>query len=94
MVGFAYRQVMPDGGSGDRVRALGAQVFRIGPQIGHVFPGQLQGYLYRKGCKEFGLRNRQAGLNVWLTFAVAPAPAPLPRNSGMTGQPARIPVKA
>ena len=85
LVGFAYRQVMPDGGSGDRVRAFGAQVFRIGPQIGHVFPvGQLQGYLYRKGYKEFGLRNRQAGLNVWLTFALSRPKRPWQKVNGPT----------
>jgi hypothetical protein len=76
LVGYAYRQITPDGGSGDRVGAFESQVFAVGPQIGHVFPvGQLQGYLNLKGYKEFGARNRPEGLNVWLTFALAPAPS-------------------
>ena len=75
LVGYAYKQITPDGGSGDHVGAFESQVFGIGPQIGHVFPvGQLQGYLNLKGYKEFGARNRPEGLNVWLTFALAPAP--------------------
>ena len=75
LVGYAYKQITPDGGSGDHVGAFESQVFGIGPQIGYVFPvGDLQGYLNLKAYKEFGARNRPEGANVWLTLALSPAP--------------------
>ena len=42
----------------------------------------LSGYLNLKGYKEFEAEHRPDGWNVWLTFAVSPAPptpAPPPR---------------
>ena len=35
----------------------------------------MQGYLNLKGYYEFGAPNRPDGWNVWLTFALAPAPS-------------------
>jgi hypothetical protein len=73
LVGYAYRQITPDSGSGDRVGAFESQVFGVGPQIGYVFPvGHYQGYLNLKAYKEFGALHRPEGTNVWLTLAISP----------------------
>jgi hypothetical protein len=85
LVGYAYKQLSCDSGSGDRVGCFESQVFSIGPQIGYVIPmGELQGYVNLKGYKEFGAEHRPEGWNVWLTFAISPAapsaaPPPKPR---------------
>ena len=38
LVGYAYRQITPDSGSGDLVGAFESQVFGVGPQIGYISP--------------------------------------------------------
>jgi hypothetical protein len=78
LVGYVYKQLGCDTGSGDRVGCFRSQVAGIGPQIGYLFPvGTMQGYLNLKGYKEFAAENRPDGWNVWLTFAISPA-APTP----------------
>jgi hypothetical protein len=84
LVGYAYKQLSCDSGTGDRVGCFESQVFGVGPQIGYVIPlGALQGYLNLKGYKEFGAEHRPEGWNTWLTFVISPAPpsaaAPPPR---------------
>jgi hypothetical protein len=75
LVGYAYQQVTGDSGSGARLGDFRSRVFGVGPQIGYLFPvGDHQGYLNLKGYKEFGAENRPEGWNVWLTFAISPAP--------------------
>ncbi len=80
LVGYVYKEVGCDGGSGDRVGCFQSQVVGIGPQIGFIFPlGNMQGYLNLKGYKEFAAENRPDGWNTWLTFAISPAsPTPTP----------------
>ncbi len=76
LVGYIYKEVGCDSGSGDRVGCFQSQVFGIGPQIGFLFPvGDMQGYLNFKAYGEFGNANRPAGCNTWVTFAISP-PAP------------------
>ena len=76
LVGYIYKEVGCDSGSGDRVGCFQSQVFGIGPQIGFLFPvGDMQGYLNFKAYGEFGNENRPAGFNTWVTFAISP-PAP------------------
>jgi hypothetical protein len=78
LVGYVYKQVSCDSGSGDRVGCFQSQVASIGPQIGFIFPvGEMQGYLNFKGYKEFAAENRPDGWNAWVTFAISPA-APTP----------------
>ena len=73
LVGYIYKEVGCDSGSGDRVGCFQSQVFGIGPQIGFLFPvGDMQGYLNFKAYGEFGNENRPAGLNTWVTFAISP----------------------
>jgi hypothetical protein len=74
-VGYVYKQLSCDSGSGDRVGCFESQVFSVGPQIGYIIPLSTthQGYLNLKGYKEFGAEHRPEGWNVWLTFVISPA---------------------
>jgi hypothetical protein len=85
LVGYAYKDIGCDSGSGNRVGCFQSQVFGIGPQFGYVFPLSqgLQGYINVKGYGEFGNSSRPAGWNTWLTFAISPAAAPPPSASRM-----------
>jgi hypothetical protein len=85
LVGYAYKELGCDSGSGDNVGCFQSQVFGIGPQFGYVFPLSqgLQGYINLKGYGEFGNSARPAGWNTWLTFVISPAAAPPPPVSRM-----------
>jgi hypothetical protein len=78
LVGYVYREIGCDSGSGDRVGCFQSRVVGIGPQVGFVFPvGEMQGNLNVKGYTEFAAENRPHGWNVWVTFALSPtAPEP------------------
>ena len=86
LVGYVYKQITQDGGSGDKVGAFESQVIGVGPQIVYAFPvGDLQGNLNLKGYKEFDAAHRPDGWNVWLSFAISPAAAtPATPAVGMT----------
>jgi hypothetical protein len=74
LVGYAYKEIGCDSGSGDRVGCFQSQVASIGPQIGYIFPvAGMQGYLNFKAYKEFAAERRPEGWNAWLTFAISPA---------------------
>lgn len=78
LVGYAYKEIGCDSGSGNRVGCFQSQVLGVGPQIGFFFPvGDMQGYLNFKGYKEFAAEKRPEGWNAWVTFAISP-PAPTP----------------
>jgi hypothetical protein len=80
-VGYVYKDIGCDSGSGDLVGCFQSQVVGIGPQLGYIFPlGTLQGYLNFKGYAEFDALDRPSGFNVWLTFAITP-PTPTPPPS-------------
>jgi hypothetical protein len=75
LVGYVYKEIGCDSGSGDRVGCFQSQVVGIGPQLGYIFPvGDMQGYLNLKGYKEFANEHRPDGWNTWLTFVLSPAP--------------------
>ena len=78
LVGYVYKQLSCDSGSGDRVGCFESQVFSVGPQIGYIFPldDKLQGYINLKGYKEFASDHRPEGWNTWLTLVISPAAAP------------------
>jgi hypothetical protein len=80
LVGYVYKEIGCDSGSGDRVGCFQSQVVGVGPQIGFLFPvGDMQGYLNLKAYGEFAAENRPKGWNAWVTFAISPpAPAPPP----------------
>ncbi len=76
LVGYVYKEIGCDSGSGDRVGCFQSQVVGVGPQIGFLFPvGDMQGYLNLKAYGEFDAANRPSGWNTWVTFAISP-PAP------------------
>ncbi|MDA9431061.1 SphA family protein [Bradyrhizobium sp. CCBAU 51627] len=80
LVGYVYKQLGCDTGSGDRVGCFRSQVAAAGPQVGFIFPvGEMQGYLNLKAYKEFAAENRPEGWNAWVTFVVSPAP-PMPTS--------------
>jgi len=85
LVGYAYKEIGCDSGSGDRVGCFQSQVFGVGPQIGYIFPLSqgLQGYINLKGYGEFDGSARAIGWNTWLTFVISPAAAPPPAASRM-----------
>jgi hypothetical protein len=85
LVGYAYKEIGCDSGTGDHVGCFQSQVFGIGPQFGYVFPlsETLQGYINLKGYAEFGGSDRPTGWNTWLTFVISPAAAPPPAPSRM-----------
>jgi hypothetical protein len=81
LVGYLYKQIGCDSGTGDQVGCFRSQVAGIGPQIGFIFPvGDMQGYLNLKGYAEFAGENRPSGWNTWVTFVLSPA-APPPGGS-------------
>jgi hypothetical protein len=74
LVGYVYKEIGCDSGSGDRVGCFQSQVVGVGPQLGFIFPvGDLQGYINLKGYKEFAAENRPDGWNTWITFVISPA---------------------
>ena len=79
LVGYAYKDIGCDSGSGDRVGCFQSQVLGVGPQIGYIFPiGGMQGYLNLKGYEEFDSQDRPKGWNAWVTLALSPAAVPPP----------------
>ena len=88
LVGYVYKELGCDSGSGDRVGCFQSQVVGVGPQVGFIFPvGEMQGYLNFKGYKEFAAENRPDGWNTWVTFVISPAaptPSAMPRGRMLT----------
>jgi hypothetical protein len=86
LVGYVYKQLGCDSGSGDRLGCFRSQVASVGRQVGFIFPvGDMQGYLNLKAYKEFAAENRPDGWNVWVTFVISPAaPAPTAPPKRMT----------
>jgi len=71
LVGYAYRQITDDTGSGARFGGFQSQVFGVGPQLGYMFTAgeKTQGYINLKGYKEFEAKHRPEGWNLWLTVS-------------------------
>ena len=88
LVGYVYKELGCDSGSGDRVGCFQSQVVGVGPQLGFIFPvGEMQGYLNFKGYKEFAAENRPDGWNAWATLVISPAaptPSAMPRRALLT----------
>jgi hypothetical protein len=75
VVGYVYKEVGCDSGSGDRVGCFQSQVVGAGPQLGFIIPlsTTTQGYLNLKSYWEFAAQNRPDGWNAWATFVISPA---------------------
>ena len=87
LVGYIYKEIGCDGGSGDRVGCFQSQVFGIGPQIGFLFPvGDMQGYVNLKAYGEFAAENRHpAGIPGSPSLSHRPRPERLRRPSRSSG---------
>ena len=74
-VGYVYKDIGCDSGSGDRVGCFQSQVVGAGPQVGFIIPlsTTTQGYLNLKSYWEFANQNRPDGWNAWITFVISPA---------------------
>ena len=78
LVGYAYKEIGCDSGSGNRVGCFQSQVLGVGPQVGYLFPiGGTQGYLNLKAYGEFDGSDRPSGWNAWVTLVISP-PATAP----------------
>jgi hypothetical protein len=55
LVGYLYKEIGCDSGSGDRVGCFQSRVLGVGPQVGYIFPisDNRQGYLNLKAYGEF-----------------------------------------
>jgi hypothetical protein len=80
-VGYVYKDIGCDSGSGDHVGCFQSQVGGVGPQVGFLFPvGGMQGYLNLKAYSEFDGSDRPSGWNAWVTLSISPL-APTPPTS-------------
>ena len=80
-VGYVYKDIGCDSGSGDHVGCFQSQVVGVGPQVGFLFPiGGMQGYLNLKAYSEFDGSDRPSGWNAWVTLSISPL-APTPPTS-------------
>ena len=71
LVGYVYKQLTGDSGSGAQLGDFKSQVAAVGPQIGYFFKvGDQKWYANLKGYYEFDAKNRPEGWNVWLTLAI------------------------
>jgi hypothetical protein len=83
MVGYVFRQVTGDSGTGARLGEFKSRVIGIGPQIGFFFPfGDQQGYLNFKAFQEYNAHNRLDGWVGYVTFSVQPPDAKPANNDG------------
>lgn len=75
LVGYVYKEIGCDSGSGDHVGCFQSQVVGIGPQIAFIFPvGGLQAYLNFKAYREFDAENRPDGWDAWVTLSLSQLP--------------------
>ena len=71
LVGYVYKQLTGDSGSGAQLGDFKSRVAAVGPQAGYFFKvGDRQWYVNLKGYFEFDAKNRPEGWNVWLTLAI------------------------
>ena len=78
LVGYFFNQITADSGPGAKLGSFESRVGGVGPQVGYLVPiGDMQGFVGLKGYKEFSAQNRAPGWNLWLTFALSPAPPAL-----------------
>jgi hypothetical protein len=69
LVGYIYRQISGDSGSGAKLGPFKSRVVGIGPEAGWFFKDQTI-YFNVRGYWEFDAKNRPDGWNFWLTLSV------------------------
>jgi len=71
LVGYFYRQLAADSGSGAVLGAFKSRVSAVGPQAGYFFQAaNRQWYVNLKGYYEIDAANRAKGWNAWLAFLI------------------------
>jgi len=71
LVGYVYKQLTGDSGSGATLGNFKSQVSAVGPQAGYFFKvGEQKWYLNVKAFHEFNAQNRPEGWNAWVTLAI------------------------
>ncbi len=71
LVGYYFRQLTGDSGSGAVLGDFKSRVAGIGPQAGHFFKmGDELWYANLKGYYEFDASNRPEGWNMWLSLVI------------------------
>jgi hypothetical protein len=71
LVGYYFRQLTGDSGSGAVLGDFKSRVAAVGPQAGHFFKmGDGLWYANLKGYYEFDAKNRPEGWNMWLTLLI------------------------
>ncbi len=76
VAGYYFQQLSGDSGEGATLGDFKSRVAAVGPQLGYLFPigDKMQGALSAKAYWEFAAENRPKGWNLWLGFAISPAP--------------------
>ena len=70
-VGYFYKQINGDRGTGARLGEFKSRVTGIGPQIGFFFPiADREGYLNLRAYSEIDASNRLQGWNAFITFSI------------------------
>ena len=71
LLGYFYKQLTADSGSGAVLGDFKSQVWAIGPQAGYFFKvGERQWYANLKGYYEFDAKYRPQGWNLRLAVAI------------------------
>lgn len=77
VVGYVYRQLSGDSGSGAVLGDFKSRTNGVGPQVGYFFPfGGGKGYVNLKAYWEFDAEHRADGWNAWLTLSLPLGSAP------------------
>ena len=69
LVGYVYRQITGDSGSGARLGSFKSRVAAVGPEVGWFFKDQTI-YFSARWYWEFDAKHRPEGWNLWLTLSV------------------------
>lgn len=61
-VGYFFNQIAGGSGPGAKLGSFRSPGVGIGPQVGYLVPiGDMQGFIWLKGYKEFAAQNRAPG---------------------------------
>jgi hypothetical protein len=71
VVGYVYRQLTGDSGTGARLGEFKSRVSAIGPEVGYFIPvGGQKWYLNLRAYSEHGAENRLDGWSAYMTLAI------------------------
>jgi hypothetical protein len=71
IAGYAYYQLTPDSGGGDKLGSFKSRIAAIGPQLGYLFKiNNKQAYINLRAYKEFWAQNRVEGYAMISTISI------------------------